>query len=255
MDFLLVCSVALLASGLTLFSGFGLGTLLLPAFALFFPIPAAIAMTAVVHLANNLFKLALVGRNAHLPTLLRFGITAVPAAWIGAQWLRQLDGFAPLFRYTFGGAEHAVTPLGLCIGSLLIAFAVLESLPAFAGLSFPPKWLPVGGALSGFFGGLSGQQGALRSAFLMRAGLSKQGYIGTGVALACLVDLTRLPVYVRHFARAGSRADLVIAAVVCAWAGAFFGARMLHKVTEVAVQRIVAMLLILVGTLMGAGIL
>ena len=62
-EYLLICIVALLASGLTLFSGFGLGTLLLPAFALFFPVPAAIAMTALVHFANNLFKLALLGRH------------------------------------------------------------------------------------------------------------------------------------------------------------------------------------------------
>jgi uncharacterized membrane protein YfcA len=38
MSYLVVCAVALLASALTFFSGFGLGTLLLPAFALFFPI-------------------------------------------------------------------------------------------------------------------------------------------------------------------------------------------------------------------------
>ncbi|MCZ6776049.1 MAG: sulfite exporter TauE/SafE family protein, partial [Ignavibacteria bacterium] len=46
MEFIIVCFVALLASGLTLFSGFGLGTLLLPAFLAFFPVHLAIAMTA-----------------------------------------------------------------------------------------------------------------------------------------------------------------------------------------------------------------
>ena len=64
MMYVIVCFVALGASFLTLFSGFGLSTLLMPAFALFFPLEAAIAMTAVVHLANNVFKLALVGRKA-----------------------------------------------------------------------------------------------------------------------------------------------------------------------------------------------
>jgi hypothetical protein len=62
--YLVVCSVALLASGLTFFSGFGLGTLLLPAFALFFPVEQAVALTAVVHFLNGLFKLGLVGRHA-----------------------------------------------------------------------------------------------------------------------------------------------------------------------------------------------
>ena len=49
-----VCGFALLASGLTFFSGFGLGTLLLPAFAPFFPVDRAIALTAAVHFLNGL---------------------------------------------------------------------------------------------------------------------------------------------------------------------------------------------------------
>lgn len=46
--------------------------------------------------------------------------------------------------------------------------------------------------MSGFFGGLSGNQGAFRSAFLIKAGLSKDAYIATGVVAAVIVDLTRL---------------------------------------------------------------
>ena len=34
----------------------------MPVFALFFPVPLAIAATAVVHLANNVFKLCLMAR-------------------------------------------------------------------------------------------------------------------------------------------------------------------------------------------------
>ena len=64
MSFLIICAVAFTASGLTLFSGFGLGTLLMPAFALFFPIEVAVAATAIVHLANNIFKVGLVAKKA-----------------------------------------------------------------------------------------------------------------------------------------------------------------------------------------------
>jgi uncharacterized membrane protein YfcA len=255
MEYLLVCIVALIASGLTLFSGFGLGTLLLPAFALFFPLPAAVAMTAVVHLANNLFKLGLVGRQAHLDTVLRFGVTAVPAAWIGAWWLGRLEASAPLMRWTLAGTEYFVTPTGLCIGALLITFSLLETSDAARNPQLDRRWLPLGGALSGFFGGLSGQQGALRAAFLIRAGLSKQAFIGTGVALACLVDLTRLPLYAGYFSGAGSNPGLVAAAVLSAWIGAFFGARLIPKVTHATVQRLVAILLVLLGILIGAGII
>ena len=73
MAWLIVAAVALLASGLTLFSGFGLGTLLLPAFALLFPVEIAVGATAVVHLANNLFKLTLIGRHADPRTVVWFG--------------------------------------------------------------------------------------------------------------------------------------------------------------------------------------
>ena len=54
MEFVVIGVVAFLASGLTLYSGFGLGTVLLPAFALFFPAPVAVAATGVVHLLNGL---------------------------------------------------------------------------------------------------------------------------------------------------------------------------------------------------------
>ena len=64
MEYAVICTVAIVVSALTLFSGFGLGTLLMPAFALFFPINVAVAATAVVHLVNNLFKLLLVGKHA-----------------------------------------------------------------------------------------------------------------------------------------------------------------------------------------------
>jgi len=47
MELVLIGLAALLTSGLTLFSGFGLGTILMPVFALFFPLPLAIAATAV----------------------------------------------------------------------------------------------------------------------------------------------------------------------------------------------------------------
>ena len=57
MDVLFVSAVALAAAGLTLFSGFGLGTLLLPALLLFFPPEMAVALTAIVHFLNNIFKL------------------------------------------------------------------------------------------------------------------------------------------------------------------------------------------------------
>lgn len=46
MEYFVICVTALLASAVTLFSGFGLGTVLMPVFALFVPAPVAVAATA-----------------------------------------------------------------------------------------------------------------------------------------------------------------------------------------------------------------
>jgi uncharacterized membrane protein YfcA len=70
--FIVVGLTAFAVSRLTLFSGFGLGTLLIPVFALFFPVPVAVASTAVVHAANNLFKLALLHKHVRRKIIISF---------------------------------------------------------------------------------------------------------------------------------------------------------------------------------------
>lgn len=254
---LIVSGVALFASCLTFFSGFGLGTLLLPAFALFFPVEQAIAMTAVVHMLNGLFKLVLVGRHTHRPTLLRFGLPAVAAAMLGAWLLQWLTGMAPMYRYTAFGKIWEVTPVKLVVGILLMIFALFELLPRLRDLKFPSKWMPVGGALSGFFGGLAGMQGALRSAFLVRAGLPKEAFIATGVVAAVLVDVSRLGVYSRSLLQVRDALDysLLGAAVLSAFVGAFAGNRLLRQMTMPALQRLVAVTLFVASLGLVAGVL
>ena len=60
----------------------------MPAFALFLPVAVAVAATAIVHGANNVFKVALIGRHARRDIVLQFGIPAVIAALAG----RKLGG-------------------------------------------------------------------------------------------------------------------------------------------------------------------
>lgn len=257
MTYVVVCSVAFLASGLTFFSGFGLGTLLLPAFSLFFPIERAVVLTAVVHFLNGLFKLALVGRHAHGRTILRFGLPAIAASFAGAWVLLQLSEMEPLLTYSAFGREVRVTPVKLILGVLLMLFALAEFLPRFRDLSFGPNYMPLGGLLSGFFGGLSGMQGALRSAFLTKAGLTKEAFIATAVVIACLIDVSRLGVYAGSLAREREHLDyaLLTAAIASAFAGATLGNRYLKKITMRIIQRIVAIMLFVIAVGIASGLL
>ena len=156
---------------LTLFSGFGLGTLLMPAFALFFPVEVAVASTAVVHAANNVFKVGLLASGAPRDVVLRFGIPAIVASFFGAIALSSLSSQPPLVSWSFMDRIALVTPGKLVMGLLILAFSLFELVPALRGLRAPVRWLPLGGALSGFFGGISGHQGALRAVFLAPLGL------------------------------------------------------------------------------------
>jgi uncharacterized membrane protein YfcA len=255
MSYLVICAVALIASALTFFSGFGLGTLLLPTFALFFPVEHAVALTAVVHFLNSVFKLALAGKHADRRVVLRFGLPAIVAAIIGARVLVRLAGIPPLFTYTVSGRELAVTPIKLVVGALLIVFALIEVVPRLRDRSFSPRYMPLGGVLSGFFGGLSGMQGALRSAFLSRAGLTKEAFIGSGVVIACLIDVSRLGVYWSSLRRAENLDyTLLAAAVAAAFTGAVIGNYQIKKITMPVIQRIVAVMLFAVGIALMSGL-
>lgn len=254
-EIIIICVVAFFTSILTFFSGFGLGTILMPVFALFFPVDVAIALTGVVHFSNNLFKMALVGKHTNKQVLLRFGIPAIFASFAGAWLLMQISGFQPLFSYHLGEKQFEVTLVKLVIAVLLLFFSLFEVIPRFQNIQFGKNKLVLGGILSGFFGGLAGIQGALRSAFLIKAGLSKEAYIATGVVIASLVDITRLSVYAERFTTAGlhENVGLIVSTVVSAVLGAIIGKKLLKKITLQFVQVFVAVMLMIISIALGAG--
>ncbi|MBM3710030.1 MAG: sulfite exporter TauE/SafE family protein, partial [Actinobacteria bacterium] len=158
-----------------------------------------------------------------------------------------------IFSYSLGNSVYDMDIIKVVIGILITAFAFLDILPGFQKISFDKKYLPAGGILSGFFGGLSGMQGAMRSAFLIKSGLDKEAFIGTGTVSAVIVDLARLIIYgisfytLKFTAISESTYRLVAAAIIAAFIGSFIGVRLVKKVTLRIIQLIVGIMLILVG--------
>lgn len=257
MDFIVIGFAAFFTAILTFFSGFGLGTILAPVFAIFFPIDVAIALTGVVHFTNNVFKIFLVGKKTNKAVLLRFGIPAILAAFVGAWLLMQITALPSLFEYSLWGKSFEITPVKLIIALILIVFSVFEILPSVQKWQFGKDKLILGGVLSGFFGGLSGIQGALRSAFLIKSGLSKEAYIATGVVIASLVDFTRLSVYASRFAAAHLHENIALlaTATLAAIAGALIGKKLLKKVTLRSIQLLVAVMLVFISLALGLGVI
>lgn len=180
-EYLILAILSFFAGGMTLFTGFGLSTILLPVFVIFFPAAIAVPSTAIVHFLNNFYKLFIYFKKINLKVLIRFGVPALLASIAGAFLLKKLSSNE--------------RDLEIILGILIISISFLEMVPAIRNLKIGIKWAPVGGIISGFFGGLSGHQGLFRSAFLIKSGLNKNSFIATGVGIAVLVDITRLSVY------------------------------------------------------------
>lgn len=257
MEYVIICLTAFGASLLTFFSGFGLGTILTPVMIVFFPPQEAIALTGIVHLLNNIFKLFLVGKQTDKHVAGKFGIPAILGSFIGAYVLIYVSKNLFHFEYQLLGKTMEVTFIKLLVATLMMLFALFEILPWLKSLQFDSKYLRLGGFISGFFGGLSGNQGALRSAFLLRYGLSKEVYIATGVVIACMIDVTRLSIYyTANLNYDYWENDLLLTqAVISAFAGAFLGSKLLKKVTLVFVQTLASIMIMILALLLAIGLI
>ncbi|MFM1874747.1 MAG: hypothetical protein RL266_484 [Bacteroidota bacterium] len=257
MEHVVIGGVAAFASLLTFFSGFGLGTILTPAFMLFFPIEVAIALTGIVHLLNNLFKMGLVGLKANWQVVQSFGLPAIVGAFIGAYVLLHFSSSEPLTSYQAFGKTFELFTVKLLVAALMAFFAIFELVPSLKKMEFDKNKLVFGGLISGFFGGLSGHQGALRSAFLIRYGLGKEAFIATGIVIASLIDITRLGLYFSRMKEIDilANAPILTTAIVSAFLGAYFGQKLLKKVTLGFVQWTVAIMILALSVLLALGVI
>jgi uncharacterized protein len=111
--------------------------------------------------------------------------------------------------------------------------------------------------LSGFFGGLVGNQGGIRAAALLGFQLQPRQIVATATAAALLVDAARVPIY---FLSAGpviaGATRLWVAASVGVTIGTFLGVPVLSRIPESRYRRLVGGLLLLLGlSLFGAAAL
>lgn len=199
---------AFVVAAIVVASGFGLGTTLTPLFLVVYDIKTAVLLVAVVHLANNLFKLFLFRHQVDHAVVRRFGLLSVAGAIVGSL----LQSYA----------DFSLLEIGL--GVLLITLGGMEFLPGERRWTIPRRIDPIGGLLSGLLGGLLGNQGALRSGYLLNYRLPKEAFIATGTAIACLIDLSRIPIYLFNYHEGLLAAwpyltAIVLAAVAGTWTG------------------------------------
>jgi len=214
----------------------------------------AVAAVAPVHLFHNLGKFLLLRSHVDRRVLVRFGVPALAAAALGAWGLARLTDLPELGSWSLFGQTFAICPLKLVIGLSLAVFSGWELLGGGGGIRGVPLW--TGGLASGLLGGLTGHQGAIRSAFFLGKDLPKETFIATGAAVACAVDITRIAVYVQLFRSMGGSIPwpVVGAGIAGAAVGLWVGRHGLKQISGEGFRKVVGVGLLVFGVLLAGGV-
>lgn len=226
-----IALVALIAGATASIVGFGIGSLLTPIIAARFGADIAIGAVALPHLAGGLMRGWQLRRSIDWNILLRFGILSATGGLIGA----------------LAFARLAPDVLGRILGVLLV-------MTAAAGLTrLSERWRPQGiivwvlGALSGFFGGIVGNQGGLRAAALTAFKLEPTVFVATSTVIGIMIDIVRTPVYLNRAAYSlGEIKTTIIIMIIGVLMGTLIGKRLLLGLTR---ERFKQVVLLAVGAL------
>src|SRR3989344_8661857 len=184
MEILYIALLTLIAATIGTITGFGMSTIMIPVLVIFFPPIEAIFLVAIIHWFGNVWKIALFRSGFNMRLLLLFGVVGLMTSYLGA--------------YISLGVNEEI--LLRVLGTFLAGYALFVVFSAKFSTSAEERMRPVaqksgpvsdwkipagnimalsGGALSGFFAGMFGVGGAIRSTFLSSFDLPKAVFIAT----------------------------------------------------------------------------
>jgi uncharacterized membrane protein YfcA len=196
------------------------------------PAAHAVAVLAIPHAVATIIRFFRLRSDVHMPTFRQFGVASAVGGLIGAALQSQLG--SPVLTFVLAG--------------LLVLAGSTELTRRPLPLPQTRFWRLLGGALSGVFGGLVGNQGGIRAAALLGAHLQPRQLVATATASALLVDAARVPIYLMT-------AGPVIADATRLWivlsigvtVGTFLGVPILGRIPTSIYRRLVGGLLLLLG--------
>ena len=222
-------AIAFIAAAVASIAGFGSATMTIPFLAWIIGFKQAIILIAFFHGCSNLFKFVTLKQMVNLRLMLLYGIPTVMTAIVGAYLLEVI----------------APKGIGLGVGTFLMLFAIYSLINPSRTLPEKDYILVTGGLLSGFTAGLIGLGEAIRGAFLISTKIRKETYVATSAAIALCTDIARCTTYVVRGSLESQYLWYIPVLIVVAFAGTRLGARLLKRLPELIVKRVVLVALVL----------
>ncbi|HLJ72992.1 MAG TPA: sulfite exporter TauE/SafE family protein [Thermoanaerobaculia bacterium] len=230
-----VAIVAFIAGAIASVAGFGIGSILTPLLGLRIGVKLAVAAVSIAHVTGTAVRFWTLRDRVDRQVLKTFGLMSAAGGLLGA--LLHNVASSPALRIIFAA---------------ILIFAGIMGVTGWSDrLRFGRAGASVAGGLSGFLGGLIGNQGGIRAAAMLAFDVPKEAFVATATAIALIVDGVRMPVYAISEGRALVAVwPLIAIATAGVVAGTLLGRAILGRIPEKPFRRIVAALILILGVAM-----
>lgn len=213
-------------------AGFGIGSFLIPLVSVRTGTKVAIALVSVPHFFGTSVRFWLLKSKVNRKILSRFGLLSAAGGLTGAL----------LHSFFVSGL------LQIIFAIMLILAGIVGVLQVSKRLRFGKKGAAIAGLASGFFGGLVGEQGGIRSVALLNFDVEKEAFIATTTATGLIVDAVRMPVYfLTLFSQVSQFLFIIILSSAAVITGTLAGNVVLKRIPEESFKRIVSLLILILG--------
>lgn len=232
MDIFLIAVLTLIASMVGTITGFGTSTIMIPVLAIFLPPVEAIFFVSIIHWFGNVWKVTLFKSGFNMRLFALFGISGLAASYAGAMLTLSIE-----------------QPLLLrLLGVFLVIYSLSLIIKTNIKIKADTKAALLGGSLSGFFAGMFGIGGTIRSAFLLLFDLKKAVYIATAGAIGLLVDSTRIVTYFLGGTRMDQKLSWgLLLFIPVSFLGAEIAKKIIDKIPQEKFRTVLACGLLLIG--------
>ena len=232
MELIYLTTLTLIASAVGTMTGFGTSTIMVPLLSLFLPLPLVLLFVGVLHWFGDIWKMLFFKKGFNWKLIILFGIPGIITSFLAASLPITLPELL----------------LQRSLGSFLVFYV--------AFLFFAPNWkikasnsgALLGGTLSGFFAGIFGVGGAIRSTFLTAFDLPKSVFLFTSGVIGLLIDSSRLSQYLLSNIKLNSSlTKTLILCIPVSFLGAFIAKQLVDKIPQKSFRLFITFALFLVG--------